>query len=178
MTAQLKTEVARINRQISDFLRYSRPTKLNLQPIEPRLVVEDSLRIVEPQAVEQNIKINLSESENVPKIYGDAEVLRSVFSNLFINAVQALEKNGGDLNITISSEQDSVVIEIADTGGGIPPENLDKIFEPYFSTKETGTGLGLAIVKKIIDDHNGAIFVESKVNEGTTFTVKLPRSES
>ncbi len=178
LTAQLKTEVARINRQISDFLRYSRPTKLNLQPTEPRRIIEDSLRIVEPQAVEQNIKINFIEQANVPPIFGDAEVLRSVFSNLFINAVQAMEKNGGNLNVTIASESASVVIEIADTGDGIPPENLDKIFEPYFSTKETGTGLGLAIVKKIIDDHSGTIAVESILNEGTTFTVKLPHTES
>ncbi len=176
LTAQLKTEVARINRQITDFLRYSRPTKLNLQPLESKALIEDSLRIVEPQAAEQNIKINLIESENTPKIAGDAEVLRSVFSNLFINAVQAMEKNGGALNVTIAPEENFVAVEIADTGDGIPPENLDKIFEPYFSTKETGTGLGLAIVKKIIDDHGGTISVASNIGEGTTFTVKLKKN--
>ncbi len=178
LTAQLKAEVARINRQISDFLRYSRPAKLNLQPVEPRRVIADSLRIVEPQAAEQNIKIGFIEGENIPPILGDAEVLRSVFSNLFINAVQAMEKDGGNLEVAITPEKDFVEIRIADTGGGIAPENLDKIFEPYFSTKETGTGLGLAIVKKIVDDHNGAIAVTSKLNEGTEFIVKLPCSES
>ncbi len=176
MTAQLKTEVGRINTQVSDFLRYSRPTKLDLQPIEVRDVIKDSLRIVEPQAEDQNIKISLVEREDVPKISGDAEVLRSVFSNLFINAVQAMEKDGGKLNLTISPDGESVKIEITDTGGGIPAENIDKIFEPYFSTKETGTGLGLAIVKKIIDDHSGTIEVESSLNEGTKFTVKLPKA--
>ena len=175
LTAQLKTEVGRINNQISDFLRYSRPLKLHLQPIDARRTVEDSLRMVEPQAEDQNITISVVERENVPRISGDAEVLRSVFSNLFINAVQAMEKDGGNLNATISPDGDSVAIEIADTGGGIPAENLDKIFEPYFSTKETGTGLGLAIVKKIVDDHNGTIDVESHLNEGTKFTVKLPK---
>ncbi len=174
MTAQLKKEVGRINNQISDFLRYSRPIKLDLQPTEIRSVVKDSLRIVEPQAEDQNIKISVVEREDVPKIVGDAEVLRSVFSNLFINAVQAMEKDGGKLNVTISPDDDFVKIEIADTGGGIPSENLDKIFEPYFSTKETGTGLGLAIVKKIVDDHSGTIAVESHLNEGTKFTVRLP----
>jgi len=177
LTAQLKTEVGRINNQISDFLRYSRPIKLNLQPIEARQTIEDSLRIVEPQAEDQNITISVVEREDVPHIFGDAEVLRSVFSNLFINAVQAMEKDGGNLNVTISPDDESVVIEITDTGGGIPAENLDKIFEPYFSTKETGTGLGLAIVKKIVDDHNGTIEVESKLNEGTKFTVRLPRKD-
>ncbi len=177
LTAQLKTEVGRINHQISDFLRYSRPTKLNLQPVATRQIIKDSLRIVEQQAEDQNIKISLIERENVAPIFGDAEVLRSVFSNLFINAVQAMEKSGGKLNVTISPDEKSVVIKVADTGVGIPAENLDKIFEPYFSTKETGTGLGLAIVKKIIDDHNGTIDVESKLNEGTKFTVRLPKAE-
>ncbi len=176
LTAQLKKEVGRINNQISDFLRYSRPLKLDLQPIEARQAVEDSLRIVEPQAEDQNIVISLIERENVPYILGDAEVLRSVFSNLFINAVQAMEKTGGNLNVTISPDGDSVVIEVADTGGGISAENLGKIFEPYFSTKETGTGLGLAIVKKIVDDHSGTIAVESQMNEGTKFIVKLPKA--
>ena len=177
LTAQLKTEVGRINNQIADFLRYSRPLTLNLQPTDPREVIEDSLHIIEPQAEDQNIKISVIERENVPRISGDAEFLRSVFNNLFINAVQAMEKKGGKLNVIISPETDFVKIEISDTGCGITEENLSKIFEPYFSTKETGTGLGLAIVKKIIDDHNGTIDVESASNEGTKFTVKIPLSD-
>jgi len=176
LTAQLKTEVGRINNQISDFLRYSRPLKLNLQPISARAVVEDSLRIIEPQADEQDIKINLIEEENVPHILGDAEVLHSVFNNLLINAVQAMQKSGGILNVIISASENFVKIEVTDRGVGIPEENLDKIFEPYFSTKETGTGLGLAIVKKNVDDHNGLISAESTLGEETKFTVKLPKA--
>lgn len=175
LTDQLKTEVARINQQISDFLNYSRPTKANLQSTDIRKVVEDSLRIVEAQADEQNIKISLIEHENVPPILGDAEFLRSVFNNLFINAVQAMENTGGNLNVKISPEENFIKIEIADTGAGISPENQTKIFEPYFSTKETGTGLGLAIVKKIVDIHNGTIEVTSNLNDGTKFTVRLPK---
>lgn len=178
LTVQLKSEVARINRQISDFLRYSRPAKLNLQPLEARTLIEDSLRIIEPQAAEQIIEINFTGYENTPKIVGDAEILRSVFSNLFINAVQAMEKNGGILDVSIETEKNFAVIKIKDTGEGIPPENLDKIFEPYFSTKETGTGLGLAIVKKIVDEHQGTITVESQSNRGTVFTVKLPTAKN
>ena len=173
LTAQLKTEVERINRQISDFLRYSRPAKLDLQEVEVRDVVKESLRIVEPQAEDQNIKISLVERENVPPILGDAEMLRSVFSNLFLNSVQAMESTGGNLSVTIAPEGEFVNVEIKDTGGGISKENLEKIFEPYFSTKETGTGLGLAIVKKIVEDHGGKIEVESKKDEGAKFTVKL-----
>jgi signal transduction histidine kinase len=176
LTAQLKTEVGRINRQISDFLSYSRPTNPNLQPLDVRKVIKDSLRIVEAQAEEQNIKISLVEREDVPKISGDAEFLRSVFNNLFINAIQSMENTGGQLNVTISSLENDVKIEVKDTGSGIDEEHLQKIFEPYFSTKETGTGLGLAIVKKVVEVHDGAIDVESNLNDGTKFTIKLPKA--
>ncbi|CAN5608223.1 ATP-binding protein [soil metagenome] len=175
LTAQLKTEVSRINRQISDFLHYSRPLKLDLKPINVREVIKDSLRIIEPQAEELDIKIGLVERENVPKILGDAEVLRSVFNNLLTNAMQAMETTGGNINMTISPDENFVKIEVADKGIGISEENLSKIFEPYFSTRETGTGLGLAIVQKIIEDHRGTIEVKSRLDEETKFTVRLPR---
>ena len=90
LISQVKAEVARINQQISDFLNYSRPARANLQPIDARKVIEDSLRLVEGQAAENDIKIGVVEHENVPKIMGDPEFLRSVFNNLFINAVQSM----------------------------------------------------------------------------------------
>lgn len=177
LTSQLKAEVARINQQISDFLNYSRPANASLAPIEPRKVVEDSLRIVEAQAAENEIKISVVEHENVPNVLGDREFLRSVFNNLFINAVQAMESTGGNLSIKIKPDDGHVRFEVSDTGSGIPDENISKIFEPYFSTKETGTGLGLAIVQKIVEVHKGTIEVESENGKGTKFTVKLPRAE-
>jgi signal transduction histidine kinase len=175
LITQLKTEVDRINRQISDFLNYSRPSKLNLQATDIKEVVEDSLHIIEAEACEQNITVNLTADENLSLVFADGEQLHSVFNNLFINAMQALENRGGSLNIVISPAEYTIRIEISDTGRGISEEDLSKIFEPYFSTKETGTGLGLAIVKKIIDDHKGNIEVESKLNEGTKFTIELPK---
>jgi signal transduction histidine kinase len=179
LTSQLKAEVARINQQITDFLNYSRPANVNLQPIEIRKVIDDSLRIVEAEAEEKNIRIGLVEHENVGKVMGDPEFLRSVFNNLFINSMQAMEKSGGHLTVKILQSDDDrfVDVDVSDTGGGISEENLSKIFEPYFSTKETGTGLGLAIVQKIVDLHRGAILVESKQGEGTRFTVRLLKSE-
>jgi signal transduction histidine kinase len=175
LIAQLKSELERINRQITDLLRYSRPLKLDLQPTDISLVIENSMRLVERQSEEQRVAISVVEDENIPPVSGDAEYLRSVFSNLFINAVQAMQK-GGKLDVSIRSDNRFVVVEVSDTGGGIPAENLDRVFEPYFSTKETGTGLGLAIVKKIVDDHQGTIEVYSAPEEGTVFTVKLPVS--
>lgn len=176
LTSQLKDEVARINSQITDFLNYSRPANVNLRPVEARSVIEDSLRIVEAQAAENNIKIAVVEHEDVPQIMGDPEFLRSVFNNLFINGVQAMGGDGGKLTVKISPDGDFVRFEVSDTGSGISPENLTKVFEPYFSTKETGTGLGLAIVQKIVELHTGTIDVESAEGEGTKFTVRLPIS--
>jgi signal transduction histidine kinase len=179
LVSQLKAEVARINQQITDFLNYSRPARTDLRPVEVRPMVEDSLRLIEGQAADDDIKIAVVEREDVPEVMGDPELLRSVFNNLFINALQSMGSAGGSLNVKIApgDEGENVIIEIADTGSGISEENLSKIFEPYFSTKETGTGLGLAIVQKIIEAHNGSIDVDSKEGEGTKFTVKLPRTE-
>src|SRR5688572_10269555 len=159
LISQIKAEVARINQQISDFLNYSRPANVNLRAVDARQVVEDSLRLVEAQASENDIRIAVVEHENVPKILADPEFLRSVFNNLFINAVQSMGNEGGNLNVKISPDDGFVRFAISDTGNGIPRENITKIFEPYFSTKETGTGLGLAIVQKIVEVHNGTIDV-------------------
>lgn len=176
LISQIKSEVARINGQISDFLNYSRPANVKLRASDPRQLVEDSLRLVEGQASENDIRISVVEHEDVPKVLGDPEFLRSVFNNLFINAVQAMGNEGGNLNVKVSGDNGFVRFDVTDTGNGISEENVTKIFEPYFSTKETGTGLGLAIVQKIVDVHNGTISVESKEGEGTRFTVRLPKA--
>jgi signal transduction histidine kinase len=113
-------------------------------------------------------------------VIGDAESLRSVLTNLFINGLQAMDGGRGQLSVTISAEDSGrrARVDVTDTGRGIAPEHLSQLFEPYFSTKETGTGLGLAIVKKAIDDHGGTIQVQSKLNAGTTFTITLPTKQN
>lgn len=174
LTSQLKSEVERINRQISEFLHYSRPVKLKAAPTDVMSVVRDSIRLIEPQAEERGIEIEINAEPPLPLITADSELLRSVFSNLLINGAQAMKRTGGTLNVNLETMGDFVRIEISDTGVGISEENIDKIYEPYFSTKETGTGLGLAIVKKIVDDHKGFIEVESQEGSGTKFTVSLP----
>jgi signal transduction histidine kinase len=179
LTDQLKTEVARINRHISDFLKYSRPSKLELQSVDIRAEAEDALRLVEGRAEECGIETTINQVGVLPRVMADRESLRSVFTNLVINAVEAINGAGGSIAIKLSNlEANSVKVEITDTGGGIAADDISKIFEPYFSTKETGTGLGLAIVKKAIDDHGGTISVASKEGSGTTFTIILPASEN
>ena len=178
LTDQLKAEVARINRHITDFLKYSRPSKLELQELDIRAEAEDALRLVEVRASECGIETKIEQDDTLRHVIGDRESLRSVFTNLVINAVEAIDGEGGSVSIHLSNtDQNSVKVEVIDTGRGISPDDISKVFEPYFSTKETGTGLGLAIVKKAIDDHGGTINVASKEGSGTTFTIILPARE-
>jgi signal transduction histidine kinase len=179
LTSQLKTEVARINRHITDFLKYSRPSKLELQDVDIRAEAEDALRLVEGRAEECGIETTIVQDGPLPPVTGDRESLRSVFTNLVINAVEAIDGQGGSVAIKLSNaDPHSVKVEISDSGCGISTQDISKVFEPYFSTKDTGTGLGLAIVKKAVDDHGGTISVASQEGSGTTFTIILPARES
>ena len=179
LTDQLKTEVARINRHISDFLKYSRPSKLELQDVDIRNEAEDALRFIEVRAEDCGIETKIIQDEKLPPVKADRDSLRSVFTNLVINAVEAIDGEGGSISIKLSNtDPNSVKVEITDSGCGIAAGDISKVFEPYFSTKETGTGLGLAIVKKAIDDHGGTISVASKEGGGTTFTIILPVKET
>lgn len=176
---QLKTEVARINRHITDFLKYSRPSKLDLQRVDIRVEAEDALRLVEARAEECGIDTRIVQDGALPPVMADRESLRSVFTNLVINAVEAIDGDGGSISIKLSNtEPNSVKVEVTDSGCGIAAQDISKVFEPYFSTKDTGTGLGLAIVKKAVDDHGGTITVASKEGSGTTFTIILPAKET
>ncbi|MCS6873712.1 MAG: ATP-binding protein [Pyrinomonadaceae bacterium] len=177
LTLQLKEEVARINRLVTDFLNYSRPLKLNFQKVDLGSLISDSIRLVEVEIEDLPIKVSFSKPSKRIEITADEQALRSVFNNLFINAVQAMGKLGGELKVSIFEKDRFVQIEVSDTGVGIESEDLPKIFEPYFSTKETGTGLGLAIVKRIVDEHRGKIEVESEVGVGTKFILKFPKNQ-
>jgi signal transduction histidine kinase len=173
---QLKSEVARINRHITDFLKYSRPSTLELEPLNLCNEAEDALRVISGRASEMGITTSVKKDGEVPVVVADKDSLRSVFTNLLLNSVEAMDGGeGNSVGIQLSAESvNRARIEITDTGRGIAAEDIAKIFEPYYSTKETGTGLGLAIVKKAIDDHGGSISVSSKEGSGTTFTIILP----
>ncbi|MEK6334788.1 MAG: HAMP domain-containing sensor histidine kinase [Acidobacteriota bacterium] len=176
LTTQLKSEVGRINTRITEFLNYSRPAALEPTSLDLVAATRDALRIFEPQASECNVEIRVDELGPVPRVTADAESLRSALTNLIINGLQALDGSGGSLLIALSQAENGqrARIDVTDTGRGIAPEDISKVFEPYYSTKETGTGLGLAIVRKAVEDHHGTISVKSKVGEGTTFTITLP----
>jgi len=176
---QLKAEVGRINRHITDFLKYSRPSALELRPLDLRAELEDAMHVIEGPAAEHGIETSLQEGEGMPRVFADQDSLRSAFTNLLLNGLEAMDSSeigkGGSVRITLAAESSNRVrIEVKDTGRGIALDDIAKVFEPYYSTKETGTGLGLAIVKKAIDDHGGSISVSSKEGSGTKFTILLP----
>ena len=180
LTAQLKSEVARINTHVTEFLNYSRPAKLELQPVDLYAVARDALSLVEPQAASSNVETQIDKRGEIPEIMADPESFRYALTNLIINGLQSTDGTGGQISIVLSGEDrgQRARIEVTDNGRGIAPEDISKVFEPYYSTKETGTGLGLAIVRKAVDDHHGTISVRSKVGEGTTFTITLPTNQS
>ncbi len=176
LTKQLKSEVARINDRITEFLNYSRPPKLHPEPVNLEDLAREAMRIFEVQTNETGVDARVTAHGRVPEITADPDSLHSALTNLIINGLQAMDGNGGKIEVALSSEGGRARIDVTDTGRGIAPDDISKIFEPYYSTKETGTGLGLAIVKKAIEDHHGTITVKSKVAEGTTFTITLPVS--
>jgi signal transduction histidine kinase len=133
------------------------------------------LRLIEAQATEKGVETRVEAQSNLTPVMADKDTLRSVFTNLVINGLQAIDGEGGNIVIRIVNDEGGrTLIEVSDTGRGIAPDDISKVFEPYYSTKETGTGLGLAIVRKVIEDHGGTVSVRSKLGGGTTFTILLP----
>ena len=180
LTIQLKSEVARINDRITEFLNYSRPPKLHPELVNLEDLARDAMRIFEVQTNETGVDARVTTKGLVPEVTADPDSLHSALTNLIINGLQAMDGTGGRIEVALSSQDDGqrVCIEVTDSGRGIAADDISKVFEPYYSTKETGTGLGLAIVKKAVEDHHGTVTVKSKPGEGTTFTIMLPVSLS
>jgi two-component system sensor histidine kinase HydH len=167
-------EVDRVNRVISELLEFARPTDLKLKTTDVNSLIEHSVRLIEKEATSKDITVGLDLSQQPLPAKIDSDRFSQCLLNLYLNSLQAMEK-GGQLSIKDFLTDDSlIVIEIRDTGPGIKTENLNKIFDPYFTTKTKGTGLGLAIVHKIIEAHNGNIKVQSIPGQETVFTVSIP----
>jgi two-component system, NtrC family, sensor histidine kinase HydH len=173
-TDLMLTEVDRLNRVISKLLAYSRPREPRLGIRSPEDVLDHCFRVVSREASEAGVELVLERSEeDVPLVLMDTDQITQVFINILINAMESTP-SGGKISVRYGPDDNGRVrIVVEDTGEGIPRENLDKIFDPFFSTKKKGTGLGLAIVKSIIEGHGGEIEVESDSGTGTRFIITL-----
>ncbi|MFH1577267.1 MAG: ATP-binding protein, partial [Candidatus Margulisiibacteriota bacterium] len=173
VSQMLPSEVQRMQLIVEGLLDYSRTRELMLKPVDVQTIIEKALALLTYEVKKKKVYIK-TDYGHKQKALGDPNRLMQVFMNLLANAVQAMGEKGGDLKIITTDTDHEVRVNISDTGSGIAPDKLKKIFDPFFTTKESGTGLGLPISKKIVDEHNGSLYVDSKVGEGTTFTVCLP----
>jgi signal transduction histidine kinase len=179
---RLEGECQRLVNVSNDFLRFARVRDLELAPTSLRRVIEELIDFFGPAARQSKIEIKSYLPADLPPIQLDRELFKQALLNLMLNAQQAMEQ-GGELTIQAEAEMagedkhpTGVVLSLIDTGKGMSPEILAKVFRPFFSTKTGGTGLGLASTKKIVEAHGGTIDLQSELGRGTKFTIRLPAS--
>ena len=166
---------------VGNLLNFSRAGgSTEFAAINVNRIVEDTLQLLEIELRRSRVTVNKNFAQNLPDIRGNAGKLQQVFTNLILNARDAIVAENGEINIETAFDHDKATVCISDNGGGISPENLSKIYDPFFTTKEVGrgTGLGLAVSYGIIQEHNGQISVASAIGEGTKFTITLPAAQS
>lgn len=172
--SEARSEVERLDAIINQFLHALRPGKPVFETLNLKSLVLDSLNFMRQEITDRKIQLEFYWDENVPHIKGDANQLKQAFYNLARNAMQAMP-SGGRLTIRCSADDNFVMLSVSDSGCGIKPENMQKIFKPFFTTKNAGTGLGLMIVERIVREHGGSLAIDSRENAGATFTISLPR---
>jgi PAS domain S-box-containing protein len=174
----LVKEAMGMETMLKSFLAFAKPMSLKIEEIDLRDTVEECYVSVKEQLKENRITFKVDSDQGLSPMRGDRILLKQCFQNLIQNSIDAMPR-GGELYIRLSEKQKgvhdrSLTVEISDTGCGIPKEIQDKVFNPFFTSKEKGTGLGLSIVKKIVSLHHGEIELESKPNQGTNFLVSIP----
>lgn len=173
LVEKIKEEVRRTNYMVVNFMNYGRPLKLRRTLIHYEDVLEKVLPVLQERLTEQQITVEQKISKDMPLLWVDQELLRNCILNFVNNAAQAMP-DGGVITLGASLEAEQIRLTFEDQGKGIAEEDIDKIFKPYFTTKDVGIGLGLAITERIIKEHGGTIRVESTLGKGTTFIVMFP----
>jgi signal transduction histidine kinase len=174
----ISEEIRHIDTIVRNFLEFSRPPKLKMQRVSPSDVVDMALVLLRYRLESYGVEVKLKREHRLPEIWADPDQLKEVLVNLVLNACEVMV-NGGSITIREEEQVESplgpaAVIRVSDTGPGIPESVRDKIFQPFFSTKEEGTGLGLSIATRIIEEHGGRLELESKQKQGATFHITLP----
>jgi signal transduction histidine kinase len=170
---RLQTECQRLLDLSNDFLRFARVKDLELVPSNLATVIGEMCDFFGPMARQANIDIKCYVPADLPGVKLNPELFKQALLNLMLNATQAMPQ-GGELTIQATAESGEVCLSLIDTGSGIAPEILGRLFRPFFSTKPGGTGLGLATTRRIIRAHGGDLSVQSEVSRGTKFTIRLP----
>ncbi|PTL35569.1 PAS domain-containing sensor histidine kinase [Candidatus Methylomirabilis limnetica] len=172
----LGKEIYRLDRVVQGFLRFVRPQTLELRPLDPNKLLQEVAQLTEAQGTSRGIAFSFCLDEEIPPINADHELLRQAFLNLVLNACQAMPDGGTVTLTTDRTAEGRICAHVIDQGVGIPPEDLDKIFRLYYTTKTDGNGIGLSLVYRIVQMHGGTIEVDSKMGQGTTMTVSFPTS--
>jgi two-component system sensor histidine kinase HydH len=166
-------EIDRLNRIIEALLDFARPAEPKLQLHSVADILDHTLQLMQADIDAESVKVVRNIQDGIPDVMVDRDQIIQAILNILLNAVEAMNK-GGQITLSVSAESDNLRIDISDTGPGIPEEDMAKVFDPFFTTREKGTGLGLAIVHKIVENHNGEIRMDSIVGKATTFTILLP----
>ena len=173
VTGIIDKEIVRINEILEEFVKYARFAPPNLKPTDLSKIITDLFGMISQNAEKNNVSIGLQLADTLQNVMLDEKKIIQALLNLCVNGIQAMPA-GGSLSISSAREAESAVIRIRDAGKGIPPEDLDRIFDPFFTKREGGMGFGLPIVQRIIEDHKGTITCQSKAGEFTLFEIRLP----
>ncbi len=171
LTGSMSSEIQRINKTLQEFLAYTKPTPLDLAPLDGPEIMDELNRLYQSQA--QELGVHFKVESEVVTFQADRQYLKQAVSNLIKNALEASQTEG-TVTVGLARDASDVVIEVSDRGSGMEPEEITRIFDLYYSSKDMGTGVGLALTHKIIADHHGSIEVESTPGKGSCFKMRIP----
>jgi signal transduction histidine kinase len=169
----LRQEVRRLEEIVDDFLRYARRRELDRRPRDINAVIDEVLDLMGAALEQARVQVRRLYAEGIPPLALDRDQFKQAILNLVVNAQQAMP-DGGELMVRTSTLAGEVRVEITDTGEGIPPQILEKIWDVYFSSKRSGTGMGLPTARRIVEEHDGTIEVQTEAGRGTRFLLRFP----
>jgi signal transduction histidine kinase len=176
----ISQEIRHIDTIVQNFLEFSRPPKLMMQPVSPSSIVDNALQLLSHRLKSYAVEVRVIRPAPLPEVQGDPEQLKEVLVNLIINACEEM-KEGGTITIEerLFGQQPHqyAVLSLADSGPGIPEDLKEKVFQPFFTTKDEGTGLGLSIATRIVNEHGGRLSLETGLANGATFVITIPVKE-
>lgn len=167
-------EIRRLARIVNQFITAVRPFKLQLKNCDINRILQEIVQTFDPEIKEKRIKLSISLEHDIPPIYADEDLIRQALLNIFKNAIEAIEDENGEIGIRTFYSENKVYVSMWDNGKGMTEDEMRRMFEPYFTTKDSGSGLGLFIVYRVIQEHRGEIEVQSEKGKGTVFTIQLP----